>query len=58
MRFFNTGIYNKFDSINLCIEKLIGVQAQYNQFAMISIVNRTKECSRAMLDELGKKITL
>lgn len=40
MRLVNNGLVNRFDSIENCVESLIGIQCQYQNYSIVSIYNR------------------
>lgn len=42
IRLYNNGLINKFDNIDICVENLIGIQCQYQTYALISMYIRTK----------------
>ncbi len=42
MRLYNNGLIDKFLNESICIESLIGIQCQYQTYAMISIYMRNK----------------
>ena len=41
LRLYNNGLIDKFESADMCVESLIGIQCQYQNYALISIYNRT-----------------
>ena len=41
-RLYNNGLIKKFNSIDLCVKSLIGIQSQYQNYALISIFNRVE----------------
>lgn len=41
LRLYNNGLIDKFKSAEMCIESLVGIQCQYQNYALISIYNRT-----------------
>lgn len=43
MRLINNGVLNNFSSIDDCIISLIGIQSQYYNYALISLLNRVKK---------------
>ena len=57
-RISKSGIYTNFKSVSECVYNLIGIQAQYSQFAMLSIYNRTTNCTLSKIGDLGKNFKL
>ncbi len=41
LRLYNNGLIDKFENADVCVESLIGIQSQYQNYALISIYNRT-----------------
>lgn len=64
MRLFNNGITNKFNDIITCVEKLHGIQAQYDLYSYISLYNRVKDFSLVdiidtnVVKSWGQRVTL
>ena len=42
IRLYNNGLIDKFENIDMCVESLIGIQCQYQTYALISMYIRTK----------------
>lgn len=49
IRIANSGLGNAFGSVNECVEALIGIQAQYQQFGEISLFHRLGELDKDIL---------
>ena len=63
MRLYNNGLIDKFESADMCVESLIGIQCQYQTYALISIYNRTKyKCNiftnNNLIKSWGQRTTL
>ena len=63
MRLYNNGLIDKFESADMCVESLIGIQCQYQTYALISIYSRTKyKCniftSSNLIKSWGQRTTL
>lgn len=52
VRLYNSGLCEPFGSIETCAERLFGIQAQAQQFAEISVLNRVADVTRQKLKEL------
>ncbi|MBC6310426.1 winged helix DNA-binding domain-containing protein [Listeria sp. FSL L7-1582] len=52
IRIVNSGLGNSFKSAVSCTEKLIGIQAQYQQFGEISLFHRVDGLTRDALDQI------
>lgn len=42
IRLYNNGLIDKFENADMCVESLIGIQCQYQTYALLSIYSRTK----------------
>lgn len=63
IRLYNNGLIEKFDNVDMCVESLIGVQCQYQTYALISIYNRTKNINNIfnnlnLIKSWGQRTTL
>lgn len=63
LRLYNNGLIDKFESADMCIESLIGIQCQYQNYALISIYNRTNyKCNifsnNNLIKSWGQRTTL
>ena len=62
-RLYNNGLIDKFDSIDMCVQALIGIQCQYQTYALISIYNRMNHkfnvfTSDYLIKSWGQRTTL
>ena len=63
LRLYNNGLIDKFESADMCVESLIGIQCQYQNYALISIYNRTNsKCNifnnNNLIKSWGQRTTL
>lgn len=63
LRSYNNGLIDKFESADMCVESLIGIQCQYQNYALISIYNRTNyKCNifsnNNLIKSWGQRTTL
>lgn len=63
LRLYNNGLIDKFENADLCVESLIGIQCQYQKYALISIYNRTNYNSNIfnnnnLIKSWGQRTTL
>ena len=63
LRLCNNGLIDKFESADMCVESLIGIQCQYQNYALISIYNRTNyKCNifsnNNLIKSWGQRTTL
>lgn len=63
MRLYNNGVINKFENIDSCVKDLVGIQCQYQNYALISIYNRTNDISKiydddSLIKSWGQRTTL
>ena len=63
LRLYNNGLIDKFESADMCVESLIGIQCHYQNYALISIYNRTNyKCNifsnNNLIKSWGQRTTL
>ena len=63
LRLYNNGLIDKFENADICVESLIGIQCQYQSYALISIYNRTNyKCdifnNNNLIKSWGQRTTL
>lgn len=65
MRLYNNGISKKFIDTNNCVYSLIGIQSQYQNYALISLFNRVLDLrieqiinNRSLIKSWGQRTTL
>ncbi len=50
LRLYNNGLLNRFENADICVQSLIGIQCQYQTYALISIYNRIKHKNNIFTD--------
>lgn len=63
IRLYNNGLIKKFKNADMCVESLIGIQCQYQNYALLSIYNRTNyKCNvfydNNLIKSWGQRTTL
>lgn len=57
-RLYNSGLIHKFDSVDLVVSQLFGIQSQYLNHALFNIYNRTNAINNPIILGWGQRHTL
>ncbi len=63
LRLYNNGLINKFENVDICVQSLIGIQCQYQTYALISMYNRISNnynvfTNKNLIKSWGQRTTL
>lgn len=63
LRLYNNGLINKFENADTCVQSLIGIQCQYQTYALISMYNRISNkynvfTNKNLIKSWGQRTTL